>query len=213
MQGTRAAHRVGCRPKSKCNTPPSAFVPPSGGRTPAPIRWRRRVPGISLLSVIRLTPPSSGPACGRPLMSNVRPSAGRNAIPLKRRLPMSASQGRELDAFCYWEKRARFSVRVGCPSFGGQRTVGGRFRFPPAKVVRKLKPWRHVAVQQCLQSRPEFGVGAATGSVLPAWQAGQSQTAAVSSHSRATVSRAVSPVSSPVCIARQVHHGWCISGA
>jgi hypothetical protein len=45
----------------------------SGGRSPAPVRWWRRVPGISLLSVVRLTPPSSGPACGRPLISNVRP--------------------------------------------------------------------------------------------------------------------------------------------
>jgi hypothetical protein len=72
MQVTRAAHCVGCRPKFKCNTSLDAFVPTSGRCTPAPLRWWRRVPGISLLNVVRLTPPSSGPACGRPLMSNVR---------------------------------------------------------------------------------------------------------------------------------------------
>jgi hypothetical protein len=131
-------------------------------------------------------------------MSNVRPSAERNAIQLKRRLPMSASKGLSLDAFCYWERRARFNAGLGCPSFGGQRTVGGRFGFPPAKLVEKSKPWRKVTVlvHQRLWSRPELGVGAVAWSVLPTWQAGQTQTAAVLSRGRATVSRVASPVSS-----------------
>ena len=108
---------------------------------------------------------------------------------------MSAFQGLSLDAFCHWERRARFSVDLGCPSFGGQRTVGGRFSLPPAKSVNKLMPWRHVALHQCLQSRPELGVGAATGLVLPLWQAGQTETAtAPLLHSPATVGRVVSPV-------------------
>ena len=54
----------------------------------------------------------------------IRPSAGRNPIQLKRHLPMPAFQGLSLDAFCYWERRARPSVCLGCPSSGGQRTDG-----------------------------------------------------------------------------------------
>jgi hypothetical protein len=154
--------------------------------------------------LIGLTPPSRGrPQAGfahlrPPLTSNVRPSAGRNAIQLKRRLPMPASQDLGLDAFCYWERRAHFSVGLGCPSFGGQRTAGGRFGFPPAKLVEKSKPWRQVTVHvhQCLQSRPELWAGAAARSVLPTGLAGQTQTAAVVSHGRAAVSRVASPVSS-----------------
>jgi hypothetical protein len=179
------------------HTSPSAFVPPSGDRTPAPPRWWRSVPGISLLSVIRLTPPSSGPACVRPLMLNVRPSAGRNPIQLMRRLPMPAFQGLSLDTFCYRERRAGFSVSAGCPSFGGQRTVGGRFGIPPAKLVEKSKPRRQVTVHvhQCMRSRPALGVGTVTWSVLPARQAGPIQAAAVLAHSRAAVGRVASPTS------------------
>jgi hypothetical protein len=112
---------------------------------------------------------------------------------------MPAFQGLSLDAFCYWERRARFSAGLGCPSYGGQRTVGGRFNLPPAKLVKELKPWRYVALHKCLRSRSrsELGVGASAGSVLPPWQAGQTETATASLlHSPATVSRVASPYSS-----------------
>ena len=116
---------------------------------------------------------------------------------MKPLLPMPASQGLGLDALCSWERRARFSVGLGCPSFGGQRTVGGHLGLTPAKLVKKLKPWRYVTVQQCLRSRPELGVGAATGPVLPSRRASQTETAAVLVlRSQAPVSRVASPVSS-----------------
>jgi len=109
---------------------------------------------------------------------------------------MPAPQSLGLDALCSRERRARFSVGVGCPSFRGQRSVGGHFGLPPAKLVKELKPWRFVTVQQCLWSRPELGVGAATGSVLPSRRAGQTETAAISVlHSLAPVSRVASPAS------------------
>jgi hypothetical protein len=110
---------------------------------------------------------------------------------------MPACQDLDLDALCSWERRARFSVGLGCPSFGGQRTVGGHFGFPPAKLVKKLKPWRYVTVQQCLRSWPELGVRAATGSVLPSRRASQTETASLPvPHSQAPVSRVASPFSS-----------------
>jgi hypothetical protein len=109
---------------------------------------------------------------------------------------MPPFQGLSLDASCRRERRSRSSAGLGCPSFGGQRTVGGRFSFPPAKLVAKLKPRRLVTVHQCLRSRPELGVSAAAWSILPTWQPGQTQTAAVLSRGRATVSRVASPVSS-----------------
>ena len=161
-------------------------------------------------------PSVKGTSCGKPpLTSNVRPSAGRSPTQLKRRLPMSVFQGLSRDAFCHRERRARFSVGLGCPSFGGQREVGGRFNLPPAKSVNKLKPWRHVASHQCLRSRPELEVGAATGLVLPPWQADQTEIATASVlHSPANGGRVASPVPlGSACLARQLHHGWCISGA
>jgi hypothetical protein len=110
---------------------------------------------------------------------------------------MSASKGPGFDASCSWERPARFSVGVGCPSFGGQRSVGGHFGLPPAKLVKKLKPWRYVSVQQCLRSRPELGPGAATVSVLPSRRAAQTETAAVPVlHNQSSVSRVASPISS-----------------
>ena len=148
---------------------------------------------------VGLTPPSRGrPAGGPPLTSNVRPTAGlKGRVHLKPPLPMSSSQGLGLDALCSWERRARFRVGVGCPSFGGQRTVCGHFGLPPAKLAKKLKPWRYVTVQQCQRSRPELGVGAATGPVLPSRRASQTETAAVLVlHSQAPVSRVASPASS-----------------
>ena len=123
----------------------------------------------------------------------------KGPVHLKRLLPMPASQGLSLDALCSWERRARFSVGVGVgrPSFGGQRTVGGHFGLPPTKLVKKLKPWRYITAQQRLRSRPELGVGAATGSVMPSRRAGQTEIAAVSVlHSLAPVSRVASPSSS-----------------
>jgi hypothetical protein len=103
---------------------------------------------------------------------------------------MSAAQSLSLDAFLCWERRASLSVDVGCPSFGGQRTVGGHFGFPPARLVKKLKPWRSVTVQRCPPSPPELGVGTATGSVLPSRRAGQTETASLPvPHSQAPVSR------------------------
>jgi hypothetical protein len=110
---------------------------------------------------------------------------------------MPAFKGRDLDAFCYWERRAGFSVGLGCPSFGGQRTVGGRFHFPPTKLVKKLKPWRYLTVQQCLRSRLELGAGAATVSVLPSRRAAKTEIAAVPVlHSHSSVSRVASPIPS-----------------
>jgi hypothetical protein len=41
------------------------------------------------------------------------------------RLPLPAAQCLSLDALSQWERRARFSVGLGCPSFGGQRTGYG----------------------------------------------------------------------------------------
>ena len=110
---------------------------------------------------------------------------------------MSATQGLGLDAFFYWERRARFSVGLGCPSFGGQRGVGGRFGLPPAKLVQKGKPLSHAPAQQCLRSRSKLGVSAATGSVLPLRLACRTETAAISvQQSHAPVSQVASPVSS-----------------
>ena len=110
---------------------------------------------------------------------------------------MPAFQCLSLDAFCYWERRARFGAGLGCPSFGGQRTGGGHFRIPLVKLVKEVKPLRFVTVQQCLRSRPELGVGAATGTVLPSRRASQTETAAVPVlHSQAPVSRVASPGSS-----------------
>jgi hypothetical protein len=110
---------------------------------------------------------------------------------------MPSCQDLKLDALWSWERCARFSVGVGCPSLGGQRTVGGHFGFPPARLVKKLKPWRSVTVQRCLPSPPELGVGTATGSVLPSRRAGQTETASLPMlHSQAAVSRVASPDSS-----------------
>jgi hypothetical protein len=118
---------------------------------------------------------------------------------LKPPLPMPASQGLSLDALCSWERRARFSVGVGCPSFGGQRSAGGRSSLPRAKLVKKSWPLRCVtaAAQRRLRSRPELGVRAATGSVLPLWLAGQTEAAAISARQNCTPAcRVASPVSS-----------------
>jgi hypothetical protein len=111
---------------------------------------------------------------------------------------MPASKGPGFDASYSWERPARFSVGVGCSSFGGQRSVGGHFDLPPAKLAKNLKPWRYATIQQRLRSRPELGLGAAAGSGLPSRQASQTETAAVPllQHSQVPVSRVASPSSS-----------------
>ena len=43
---------------------------------------------------------------------------------------------------CKFERRARFSVGVGCPSFGGQRTVRGGSDRLLANVVTISSPMR-----------------------------------------------------------------------
>jgi len=121
---------------------------------------------------------------------------------------MPASQVLGLDALCSWEKRARFSVGVGCPPFSGQRVVDGRFGLPPAKLVKKLKPLRYASPHRFLRSRPELGVSAATGSVLPLWVAAPAETAAAQVlHSQGPVSR----VASPVSLGPSALHGKSIS--
>jgi hypothetical protein len=56
------------------------------------------------------------------------------------RLPLPASQCLGLDALSQWESRARFSVGLGCPSFGGQRALcNGSVRLR-ASLVTDLKP-------------------------------------------------------------------------
>jgi hypothetical protein len=116
---------------------------------------------------------------------------------LKRLLPVPAFQGLGLDALCSWERRARFSVDAGCPSFGGQRTVCGRFSVPPANLVSKLKPGRYVTIQQCMRSQPELGADAAAGAVLLPRRTGQTEIAAAPVlHSWAPVGRVASSVSS-----------------
>ena len=112
-------------------------------------------------------------------------------------LPMSPVESLSLDALCRWERRARFSVGSGCPSAGGQRTVGDRFSIPPAKLVTRSNPLHCATARQCLRSLSQLGEGTATGLVLPSCQAGPTETATVPVlHGPATVGRLASPVSS-----------------
>jgi hypothetical protein len=55
------------------------------------------------------------------------------------RLPLPAAECLSLDALSPRERRARFSVGLGCPSFGGQRTVRGHFSRLLASLVTDLK--------------------------------------------------------------------------
>jgi hypothetical protein len=106
-------------------------------------------------------------------------------------LPMPATRILGLDAASQWERRARFSVGLGCPSYGGQRAAGARFGIPLTKLVRKSKPFSFATVLQCLRSRPQLVVGTVTGPGLPLWLAGLTETAATPvRHSRAPVTRA-----------------------
>ena len=53
-------------------------------------------------------------------------------------LPFPAAQSLSLDALSQWERRAHFSVGVGCPSFGGQRTGrGGAIRLLASFVTNR----------------------------------------------------------------------------
>jgi hypothetical protein len=54
------------------------------------------------------------------------------------RLPLPATQCLSLDALIPWERRARFGV--GCPFFGGQRSVSGNSSRLLASLVTGLKP-------------------------------------------------------------------------
>jgi hypothetical protein len=59
-----------------------------------------------------------------PLTSNVRQRELKaDFMP---HLPLPAARCLSLDASCPWERRAHFSVGLGCPSFGGQRTLRSR---------------------------------------------------------------------------------------
>jgi len=53
---------------------------------------------------------------------------------------MPAANGLGFDAQCPWGKRARSSVRLGCPSSGGQRTDGGRSNRLLAGLVTNRAP-------------------------------------------------------------------------
>ena len=73
-------------------------------------------------------------------MSNVRHTGLKaDLMPC---LPSPAAERFELDAVCQCESRACFSVGVGCPSFGGQRTVRGGVGRLPARVVTSQNRWR-----------------------------------------------------------------------
>jgi hypothetical protein len=56
------------------------------------------------------------------------------------RLPLPAAQCLSLDALGQRERRARFSVSLGCPSFGGQRTGNGHSSRLLASLVTDLTP-------------------------------------------------------------------------
>jgi hypothetical protein len=85
-----------------------------------------------------LTPPSRGPAFGRPLTSNVRQCESKAEF--MPHLPFPAAQCLGLDALSPWEMRARFSVGLGCPSFGGQRAGRGCPSRVRGKLVTGLTP-------------------------------------------------------------------------
>ena len=56
------------------------------------------------------------------------------------RSPMPAARCLSLDAFSPRERRARFSVGLGCPSFGDQRTACGDSRRLLASLVTGFRP-------------------------------------------------------------------------
>jgi hypothetical protein len=126
---------------------------------------------------------------------------------LKSPLPRSVAQGLDLDALCPWERRARFGVGLGCPSFGGQRTVGSRFSFPPAELGKRSKPVRVATALQCLRSRSQLVVRVAPGAVLPLGPIGPNETATIPvRHSRApAVQVAASKILRPSAL------GWRVS--
>jgi hypothetical protein len=83
---------------------------------------------------LHLTPPSRGrPAGGPPLTSNVRQCELKAKF--MPHLPSPAAQYLSLDTLSQWERRARFSVSVGCPPFGGQRTVSADSSLLLASLV------------------------------------------------------------------------------
>ena len=72
-------------------------------------------------------------------------------------LPSSAAQCTSLVAWFQSERRACFSVGVGCPSFGGQRADRGGSTRLRANVVTGLKPQQPAerAGGLALRSQPE----------------------------------------------------------
>jgi hypothetical protein len=78
-------------------------------------------------------------------------------------LPILAAQCFGLDAFSPWEKRARFSVGLGCPSSGGQRTGGDKSSRLLARLVTSWRSSRHAQGWQEGRLRiPAFAAGVAT---------------------------------------------------
>jgi hypothetical protein len=127
---------------------------------------------------------------------------------------MSAFQGHSLDAFCHWESRARFSVSLGCPPFGGQREVDGHFTFRRPSRSQDFS----LGAMSCFVSA--FGHGRSLGwALLLGWfcrlgkLAKLKQPQPCASQPRDSQPSSISGFLGSVCLARQVHHGWCISGA
>jgi hypothetical protein len=73
-----------------------------------------------------------------PLTSNVRQCESKAEF--MPHLPFPAAQCLNLDALSQWERRARFSVGLGCPSFGGQRAGRSCSSRLLASVVTDLNP-------------------------------------------------------------------------
>ena len=99
-----------------------------------------------------LTIPSSGPAFGRPLKSNVRPHRKlhmRAGLPFATLLALSreaqAAAGASSSAY---RTKVVAKVGVGCPSFGGQRTVESARRQeeatqrPSERLLRSIEAQR-----------------------------------------------------------------------
>ena len=88
------------------------------------------------------------------------------------------------DASAAIERRARASVGVDCPSFGGQRTVGGGAGFPAAGVLSRPQPAIQGKALRCLRLASALVVEGGSGPVLPLGQVGLTETAEIRSLSR-----------------------------
>jgi hypothetical protein len=88
------------------------------------------------------------------------------------RLPGPASQCLGLDTLSPREKRARFGVGLGCPSFGGQRTVRSSSRRLLARLVTNGRSslaghWLIPALQAWRESLPLRGFRVWQGRPIP----------------------------------------------